>query len=328
MLDEGPKSIAYVNFRGGAVSLNLFNPVRNAMKTEAEFIAHKDDVVAFVDDVLRRYGFARARASLDLIVSLKGDSVRRDSMPSILHEISQACYTIGLIDRGLLSPADPLTHRLLCINMLHDTGEEFGERVCGPFTDNEGCRDRYATWLMQKWRSHSALASGDEDRQTASLAWRMSKTYGKTRLYTLTGDYYAVLGEDPATVIGKCEDRVHNNATLLGSEITDGRVKSYCTETKTFYPTLLENARQAFPAYSAIFDFFDDLIRRQVRLTERLIDPDCRNAGTGDMFAINDSFSLPHGINPVSMIVARAKQPAREPCRTVRPPQQALACSG
>ena len=280
-------------------------------KTEAEAIANLDRIARHLRDRLEGFGYARAMACMDLVADLKGHSRRRDGTPAILHEISQAVYTLGLLDRGLLDPRDPQTEMLFCLNFSHDLGEDYAAKHCAWPRTPSGYDDKqnaFTNWFLEAARQRMKDPDRQDVRGIAALAWRMGKSFGGEKLYGSTAEYYRNLQGDPLLVIAKGEDRAQNIATLFGGTATLPRLRDYLKETGDHLGGLFKEAKTLYPEFAAVFDTLDALIAEQIALTERLIDPERTPASLAHAFNARSGLAVPPGLDPLHVIAPRAEK--------------------
>ena len=104
--------------------------------------------------------------------------------PSIVHELSQALYTISLVEAGYELPD---AETLLCLNFTHDLGEEFDVT-----TDS----------FRQNLINHNITPSARSEI-LGILFENMTKSRGAAYKYENNQDYFDTMLKHPATVIAK-----------------------------------------------------------------------------------------------------------------------------
>ncbi len=225
--------------------------------------------------------------------------------PSIVHELSQALYTISLVEAGYKLPD---VEMLLCLNFTHDLGEEFD------ITEDS---------FRQNLRDHHVQLS-ERTELLGKLFENMTKSRGVTYKYENNQDYFDTMLEHPATVIAKFQDRIHNMATLIGVKKLD-KHRSYITETIDLRDTL-KQAETLYPEFAPVFDIMHRIVNTQIYYNAFFLDR--TNSGkpidfaTKDMPRLRRIYQLPEGIDPLMITEARAENKLKWMSAYQRPPIQ------
>lgn len=260
-------------------------------------------ILDFVTRWLERHDYHHAVSSLQLLRDLKGQQKRDDGItPAILHELSQACYTIALSDSGY---ALPDTEALLCLNFTHDLGEEY----------NLGRED-----MLSHWRKDPALAGlathpGWQENLSTQFS-RMAKKMNNVSLFPLAGNpaktdheqYFQAMLADPVTAMAKFLDRIHNMATMIGVKSID-KQREYLLETVTLRDILFQ-AAQIWPAYQPTLLTMNKIVTAQILFTNRyldIVDPaNKRPLPFQALPRLRRMNPLPAGLDPLQITQARA----------------------
>lgn len=268
------------------------------INTERAAAGATTDLMDFVTKWLTAHDMQTGLACYDLLREKKcppggreKTQMRQDGQtPSIVHELSQALYTISLVEAGHNLPD---TEMLLCLNFTHDLGEEFNIT---------------ATDFHQNLIDHHITPSLRHDLLGA-LFENMTKSRGDTYKYTDNQDYFDTMLKNPATVIAKFQDRIHNMATLIGVKKLD-KHRAYITETIELRDTLKE-ATLLYPRYKPVFDVMHRIISTQIYYNAFFLNktaPDkpieFTNAALPRLRRISQ---LPEGIDPLKITEARAE---------------------
>ena len=291
---------------------SMFAPLYH-LQTERDVIDNLPAVIDFLHTKFDALGYERARANMDLLIETKGwDLKRKDGFtPSILHEITQAMYTLGLVDTGFLRAGDPVTEAVLCLNFNHDLCEEYGEKKCGSGAglSYADMKRRYVRWHASEIAQRLNKPVDRQLMRDSVLSWRMAKTYGKQSLYPDGQAYYNQMARHVATALAKPKDRIQNNATLMGGAAQE-TLQRNLHETREIFGGFIDGCgKRHAEEYRPIFFFDRMLIAHQVREIEHylgiLLDP-AFHPGPGHDQGVRDSFTLPLGFNPVYQIDTRA----------------------
>lgn len=262
----------------------------------------------FVDQWLEDNFFDHARACLLLLAEKRHGQLRDDGYtPAILHELSQACYTISLIEAGY-PIADP--EALLCLNLTHDLGEEFAIKkgdLCRHFQQHvQGIPE-----ILQPWQERTSL-----------LFSRMAKKINNTTLFP-TGDgsgkidhkaYFLSMLEHPLTAIAKFQDRIHNMATMIGVKSFE-KQKEYLEET-ILLRSILTMAKGKFPQHNQVLGVMHNIITAQIFFTNEylnIIDPaNPKKISFDSLPRLHRVKALPEGLDPLMITQKRAAQAIAE----------------
>jgi len=183
--------------------------------TEEQVIENYDVLVDYVRDWLESNEYDTAMACFELLLEKKNGKLRGDGKsPSALHEISQAIYTISLIEDGV-GLADP--ESVIALNFLHDLGEEYGVK---------------APKLMEQFKKFNCSIGG----QRLTILLRdfdlITKQYkGEPPKYKSEWEYYLPMQQSENVSVAKLIDRLHNIATIVG--VKDSlRCREYITNAR------------------------------------------------------------------------------------------------
>ena len=252
----------------------------------------------FVTEWMKQRDYKLGLASLDLLLAKKCDPeadkrarMRQDGeTPSIIHELSQAIYTISLVETGYPLPD---TEDLLCLNFTHDLGEEFDVSRQG-FIDNLTKHGIPATPRVE------ALADMFEN---------MTKSRNDIYKYDNNQSYFLKMLEHPTTVIAKFQDRIHNMATLIGVK-KPHKHREYIVETMELRATL-NQAKTTYPAFAAVFDIMNKIVAAQIHfntgyLNRAFPENPISTAGQGIITRLNRIAQLPAGLDPLQIPQTRS----------------------
>ena len=172
--------------------------------TERAAAGETPALLDFVTSWMQDRNLYASLACLDLLIEKKCNPngpqearLRQDKeTPSIIHELSQALYTISLVEAGHDLPD---VEALLCMNFTHDLGEEF---------------DVTKTSFKQNLYDHG-IEHTDRTDFLAERFENMTKSRNGVYEYDNNRDYFLIMLDDPTTVIAKFQDRIHNMATLI-----------------------------------------------------------------------------------------------------------------
>ena len=262
---------------------------------------------------MQERNFQYGLACLDLLVKHKGNSKREDGVtPSILHELSQALYTVALVEAGYDLP-DP--EIFMCLNFTHDLGEEYSLHKKDFLAHFENARISRTPIYNKGVFTQLALNKNWEDN-AAELMTRMAKKMDGISLYprddnpsqTDNRKYFMNTLDDPSTVIAKFQDRIHNMATLIGVKSPD-KHKDYIVETQDLRNTLMR-ARALYPRYARVFSVMENIVSAQIYFNSCFLDkinPDraMSTLATG-LPRMKHIYPLPAGIDPLQITQRRA----------------------
>lgn len=267
------------------------------IKTERAASHETPVLVDFVTSWMSERGYKMGLACLDLLLEKKcniNDSkkplTRHDGItPSIVHELSQAIYTISLVEAGYKLPD---VETLLCLNFLHDLGEEFN------VTQSD---------LQTHLRTHKVPYQRREDALLI-LFENMTKTRNDISRYESNNDYFMTMLLYPATVIAKFQDRIHNMATLIGFKTPEKR-REYVLETMEL-SRILNLATERYPEFKKVFDVMNKIIVAQIFFNSSFmnkVDPDHPViVSMGILPRLRNINGLPAGLDPLHITQARA----------------------
>lgn len=283
------------------------------IRTERDASHETPEILKFVRAWMMERQYRHGLTCLELLRKQKGDEKRDDGFtPSIIHELSQACYTIALVEGGYDLPD---VEALLCLNFTHDLGEEKSLK-----------KNDMHTLFQAQSISHMAARANSLDGfpsnvpvwedTMSTLFGRMAKKMGGVPLYFSADNplktdhkkYFESLLDHPTTVIAKFLDRIHNMATLIGVKALH-KQKEYLHETLLLRDTLKQAAAR-YPQYAPTFTVMNKILTIQVMFTasylER-IDPTYRAGfGSATLPRLRDIAPLPHGLDPLHITQARA----------------------
>lgn len=282
------------------------------INTERAAAASTPDLMDFVTKWMIARDMQMGLACFDLLRDKKcppggqqKSLTRQDGeTPSIVHELSQALYTISLAEAGYDLPD---TEMVLCLNFTHDLGEEF---------------DVTETSFQQNLIDHQIPLSARTDL-LGTLFENMTKSRGDVYKYENNQDYFDAMLEDPRTVIAKFQDRIHNMATLIGVKKLN-KHRDYITETIVLRNTL-PKAKELYPQYAPVFDIMHRIVNTQIYYNAFFLDR--THSGnpiefkTGNMPRLRRIGQLPEGLDPLKITEARAENKLKWMAAYQRPPQ-------
>lgn len=299
------------------VSTNSFAFFHN-LQTEQDAIQATPALYQFVDQWLASHSYDHARSCLHLLEEKRRGQFREDGKtPAILHELSQACYTIALIQNNY-HLADPET--LLCLNLTHDLGEEFSltaSDLCDHFKQKPGDPNmRYKPWQETVSQLFSRMAKKINGRSLFPAADGSGKTDHRA--------YFMAMIDNPLTAIAKFQDRIHNMATMIGVKPLE-KQREYLEETLLLRDVLIM-ARDKFPAHKSVFTAMHSIINTQIFFVARyhgLVDPVAsQNLPLNPLPRMRRIKELPAGLDPLIITQNRALQAS--PSLVTAPPRQPL----
>ncbi len=270
------------------------------IKSERDAAEAAPALIAFATSWMRERDYRMGLACLDLLCEKKCPPggkmlMRQDGVtPSIIHDLSQALYSISLIEAGYDLPDAEM---LPCLNFMHDLPEEF---------------DVTEADLKDKLHLHNAPLS-DRTDLLAILIENMTKSRGGVYKYPNNRDYFNKVLEHPTTVIAKFQDRIHNMATLIGVKKTD-RHRDYIVETMELRDTL-EKAQSLFPDFTPVFDIMKRIVSTQIYYNVLFLNK--VSSGNpiafknGSMPRLRRIAQLPEGLDPLKITEARAESKLR-----------------
>ena len=269
------------------------------IKTERAASHETPVLINFVKSWLHEHNYIIALACLDLLLEKKcniNDNkkplTRHDGItPSVVHELSQALYTISLMEARYNLPD---VERLLCLNFLHDLGEEFN------VTQND---------LRSHLRTHNVPYQEYEEALLLQFE-NMTKTRNDIDRYASDEAYFKTMLDRPETVIAKFQDRIHNMATLIGFKTAEKR-REYILETMALR-SILNQATERYPEYKRVFDVMNKIITAQIFFNSRFINKvDPGNpivVAVGTLPRLRNILGLPPGLDPLHITQIRADE--------------------
>lgn len=214
--------------------------------------------------------------------------------PSIIHELSQALYTIALAEAGYEMPD---VEMLLCMNFTHDLGEDF---------------DISKTGFKQNLYKHG-LPRTDRTDLAAELFENMTKSRGDMLKYPDNTWYFNTMLEHPVTVIAKFQDRIHNMATLIGVKKRE-KHREYIEETMDLTGTL-NKAQDLYPEYAPVFDIMSRIVSTLTYFNAQFLnvsDPENPvKMQPSLMPRLQRITQLPEGLDPLKITQSRAENKLR-----------------
>lgn len=225
--------------------------------------------------------------------------------PSIVHELSQALYTVSLIEAGHDLPDAEM---LLCLNFTHDLGEEF---------------DVTTTSFAENLTRHH-IAPSPRTALLGTLFENMTKSRGDVYKYENNQDYFDTMLQHPATVIAKFQDRIHNMATLIGVKKLN-KHRDYITETMVLRDTL-KDAKLLHPEYAPVFDIMQRIVNTQIYYNAFFLNKTTPERPiefvNGNMPRLRRISQLPEGLDPLKITEARAESKLKWISAYQKPPRQ------
>ncbi|MFK7840306.1 MAG: hypothetical protein AB8B83_08260 [Bdellovibrionales bacterium] len=145
-------------------------------------------------------------ACADLVKGLKGEKLRNDGSPSIVHEYSQMFYLRALLQRGFHIDRPDL---VACVAAIHDVGEEYGK------TTND--IRQYLTDYINKYGDSinpGMRSSLQQDIETIVKSYfAISREIEGEKPKMKKVDYIEGVVHDEIASIVKVLDRIHNIST-------------------------------------------------------------------------------------------------------------------
>lgn len=252
--------------------------------------AHDFKMAIACYDLLREKKCPSPEQKKNLTEDERKGLLRKDrETPSIVHELSQALYTISLVEGGFKLPD---VETLLCLNFLHDLGEE----------------NDVTTDLLRQHLRKAGIPDSPRVTQLCDLFENMTKSRYGHPLYIDNYAYFLTMLDDPTTVIAKFQDRIHNMATLI-NVIKFDKHKDYIVETIELRNTL-NKAKTLYPDYTDVFETLNKIVSAQISFNasflnkQRPDDPVVFNFGV--MPRLSRINQLPLGLDPLHILQTRA----------------------
>lgn len=280
-------------------------PTLDYIKHERSASHETPVLINFVKDWLMKHDYKLAQACFLFLINKKCDIngvkgkmlMRGDGVtPSIIHEISQALYTISIAQsaerRGYNVPDIEL---LLCINFTHDLGEDFNVTRQNLLNHFETC----------------GLTITVREQQMVDLFENMTKSRGHPHKRLTTPEYFDILLGDILTVLGKYQDRTHNMATMIKVKKPD-KFRDYVLEARVLRSALIK-ARVRYQEYRTVLDIMDGILVAQISFNAKhynKINPADPILMTGDDIKTKwrPVQGMPDGLDPMKILWARAKE--------------------
>jgi hypothetical protein len=266
-------------------------------RTENLVILNSDLLEKSVREWLQAAGYDKAIACLDILKEKENRKFRQDGItPSWLHQLSQAVYTISLIEDGVYL-ADP--EAVICLNFIHDVGEDHGIRP-GQLKNmliRRGVEDD--DWLTELMIDYDVI----------------SKQYGKNGepRYKSEFEYYEANRKRQNTSVAKLEDRSHNIATQVGVKGME-KIRRYISNTQVILNDFVRDSSKQFPEQKEAYEALQKIIETSVQSTRYLL---AREEVHKDLPPDEEilaenmperGFKVPKGLNPVLLATARVRK--------------------
>lgn len=261
--------------------------------SEEKVIENCDQLINDVRSYLSRCGYDTAIACLDLAIEKKAGLLRQDGKtPSILHEVTQALYTISMIEAGIHID-DP--ESVIALNFIHDLGEDFGLKP----------KD------LRKYLREKGI---ETNTKTIQLSWDLdllTKKY-KNRLpkFDYEHQYYISLETSQNASIAKLIDRIHNIATQIGVK-TDDKCLQYMCDTMVIANDFVNICSQSFPEQTEAYKTCQQIVETTLQVSRyyhsrgkigKVLPDDPKLIE----LMPNRGFDVPNGLNPILIPAQRA----------------------
>ena len=268
------------------------------INSERAAAAATPEIMDFVAKWLTAHNYGMGLACFDLLREKKcppggqkKSLTRQDGeTPSIVHELSQALYTISLIEAGYNLPDAEM---LLCLNFTHDLGEEFDVTKKG---------------FIENLYDHG-IPPSKRARVLGDLFENMTKSRAGVYKHEDNQSYFDLMLEHPLTVIAKFQDRIHNMATLIGVKKLE-KHRAYITETMELRDTL-KKAQSLYPEFSPVFDIMNKIVSTQIYYNAYFLNKthatDPLEFNYGAIPRLSRISQLPLGIDPLQIVQTRAE---------------------
>jgi hypothetical protein len=259
--------------------------------SESDVIANSEVLIADLRDWLKGNGYDMAAGCLDLAVEKKAGKLRGDKRtPSILHEVSQALYTISLIEDDAYL-ADP--EAVLSLNFIHDLGEDFGLQ---------------GGELLKRLHD-DGVKGGTRLTQLARDFELMTKKRDGIPKYENEWQYYEALQESENASVAKMIDRIHNLATQIGVK-KEKRCSEYILNTFVILNDFVVAASKNSPEQAPVYKSLKKMTETVSQIGRYYLARNEVGKPLPNMVALEDEmpalgFKVPSGINPIMLTASR-----------------------
>ncbi len=274
--------------------------------SEGLVVRHAKHLITDIRSYLKSSDYNMALACLDLAIKTKKGKLRDDGKtPSIIHEISQALYTISLIEGGV-HLEDP--ESVIALNFIHDLGEDFGLKP-------------------ETLKRHLEKAEVTDQNKIDLLAIDfdiLTKKYkGESPKFKNEWEYYQAIERSQNASIAKPPDRLHNLATQIGVK-KNKRALQYIANTYVIYDDLTRKASQRFPSQREAYTLYHEMIDtackiNRYHLVEAEIGKPLPDIETLAKEIPQHGFQIPDGLNPIFLNACRVYKLSDLP-QSNRPP--------
>lgn len=260
--------------------------------TEDLVIENSEQLIADVRTYLKSAGYDMALACMDLAIEKKQGKFRKDGKtPSIIHEVSQAIYTISLMEAGV-HLEDP--ESVIALNFIHDLGEDFGFKP-----------DELVDYLHQQ-----KIADFDKIPQLTVDFDLMSKKYkNEEPKFTYEIEYYRTLQESQNASIAKLIDRIHNVATQIGVQ-DDQRCSEYIRNTELIINDYVLYASRKFPEQEEAYENSKGMLKTLCQINRYYLAREEMGKRLPSSAELKEEmpergFKVPLGLNPIYLSANR-----------------------
>ena len=266
----------------------------NLYDSEDLVIQNSDRLIADVRAYLKSSGYDMALACLDLAVEKKQGLFRYDGKtPSILHEVTQALYTISLIESGVHLD-DP--ESIIALNFIHDLGEEFGLKPSD---------------LRKYLREHN-IETNDRTILLSTDLNLLTKQYkDRPPKFKHEHEYYVTLQSSQNASLAKIIDRIHNVATQIGVK-SDEKCLEYISETMLITDDFVATSSKAFPNQEEAYKICRQVVKTACQVSRYYHSRKKMGKPLPDIEELQEEhmpsrgFNVPMGLNPILIPAERA----------------------
>lgn len=260
--------------------------------TEKLVIQNHEHLIQDVRSYLRANGYNMALACMDLAIEKNKGRIRGDKKtPSIIHEVSQALYTISLMEAGV-QIEDP--ESVIALNFVHDLGED---------------HDLKPTELL-KYLYQADLRDNERIMQlTRDFNLMTKKNKAGEPRYNNEWEYYEALKESQNASLAKLIDRLHNLATQIGVK-SEQRCSEYIRNTQVILNDYVAYASKKFPEQTEAYSVCRQMIDTTCQISRYYLARHEIGKPLPDMDELAKEmpvrgFSVPIGLNPIFLSAKR-----------------------
>ncbi len=263
-------------------------------------VENAEHLITDIRAYLQSADYNIALSCLDLAIETKKGKFRGDGRtPSVIHEISQALYTISLIEDGV-HLEDP--ESVIALNFTHDLGEDFGLK---PET-------------LKKHLRNTGVTDQDKINQLTTDFDILTKKYkGEDPKFKNEWEYYQGIEKSQNASIAKFPDRLHNLATQIGVK-SNARCLQYIANTFVIFNDLTKQASLLFPSQEKAYSIYHEMIKTASKINRYHLVESEIGKPLPDMAILakempTHGFNIPAGLNPIFLNARRVLEASNLP---------------